>query len=251
MEALALASALLVAATPQMPRGLVCNENITVNAPTQELAEAVLAQAQHYRDRAALRWLGRALPPGAGPVVIHVEIDPAQDRAVTWPIDTPQRSFHAMWITSSRELALGATLAHEMTHVVLATQFGNALPAWANEGAAGQEDDEATRAVRQRVAARWYREGRWPPLRDVLEARRLSPSDQEAYAAAVSLTDYLLTHGDAPRFLAFATSGPAVGWDRAVQQHYGHASVAQLEAAWRTWHLQSLRTARVSNAPSR
>ncbi len=243
MEALALVCTLLVAAAPQAPRGLVCNENVTVNAPTQELAEAVLAQAQHYRQQAALRWLGRALPPGAGPVVIHVEIDPTKDRAITWPIDSPKRSFHAMWITSSRELALGATLAHEMTHVVLATQFGNTLPAWANEGAAGQEDDDATRAARQRVAARWYRDGRWPPLRDVLEAQRLSPADQEAYTAAVSLTDFLLTRADAARFLAFATSGPAVGWDRAAQQHYGFAGVSQLESAWRTWHLQTLRTA--------
>jgi hypothetical protein len=211
------------------------SDNFVVCAPSPELAEDVLAQAESLRARIAEQWLGEKLPAGIGPAIIRVRLSDTEDEGRSWVADSAARLSHLMWLTTTRERALGTTLAHEMTHVVLATQFPGKLPAWASEGAAGLEDDAARVATRQRIISWYARTGNWPDLEKVLAPDRIVPTDRTRYALAVSVTEYLLLRGNRRTFLEFAVDGKSNGWPMALQRYYQIRDIAELESAWRSW----------------
>ena len=86
--------------------GTAATDNFNVIAPTEAIAQAVAKQAEQFRRQAALEWLGRELPSGKGPAMITVIISADEDDGLTWPIDTPQRKFHQVWLTTSAERAV-------------------------------------------------------------------------------------------------------------------------------------------------
>jgi hypothetical protein len=229
--------------------GFAHDANFIVLADDQSLAEEVLARAGEFRRQVALDWLGSELPDGAGPVIIHVEISEREDKGLTWAVDHPGRTHHKLWLTTSRQRATGSSLAHEITHCVLASAFTGRLPPFVDEGVAGLRDGPDRRAIRRRILARFAADNSWPSLERVLNAAAIAPSDQAAYSVACSLTEFLLARGsDGPRqararLFAFAQAGRDDGWDLALQAHYGLASVGQLEQEWRAWVVSSQRVA--------
>lgn len=238
LKALALALLLNTAALAETPNdtwGMARSENFVVNGPSREFAAEVLSQAELYRRELALAWLGEELPTGQGPAIIHVRVSDEKDEASTWPMDSEKREHHLVWITSSADLALGSTLAHEMTHVVLATRYGDDFPVWANEGIAGICDDTATKRIRAGLLRNFARRRTWPQVAEVLRSKNISPADQQSYTVSVSLTRYLLSRGDKAQFLRFATDGQHAGWDQAAKSVYGFASVKELATAWQAW----------------
>lgn len=232
--------------------GFETSSNFTVFAPDQATAEAVLAQAERYRKEAALEWLGKELPPSVGPTTINVRIADDKDEAFTWAIDSPRRSSHKIWVTASRDRALGSTLRHEITHTVLATRYPGALPEWAEEGAASLNDNPKRQKTRQQILD-WYVEtGHWPSLQRLLNARVITPGDAASYSVAASLTRYLLSRKDKTTFLTFARDGMRDGWERAVRAHYGISTVGNLQAGWQAWSARKpVATAAVLSAPAR
>jgi hypothetical protein len=231
-----------LAATPEVPgadaRGpstTAQNANFVVSAPTQDLADEMLARAEALRDEIAVTWLGAKLPPSVGPTVIRLTLSESEDKGLTWVGDRPDRLSHLMWLTTSRERALGSTLAHEMTHAVLATRYPGQIPAWCNEGIASQCDDEARIDARRQIVAWYAQTGNWPSLLETLAAKKIAPTDQSQYAVAASLAEFLLTQQDRAELLAFGLAGDKLGWDAAVRKHYGLASVRELETQWRAW----------------
>lgn len=225
----------LAVASAAQGAGFAYRATGNVLAPDQATAEAVLAKAEEYRRQVAVEWLGEELPPGAGPVAIHVQLSQTEDTGLTLPIDGPQRKFHRIWLITSRERALGTTLHHEMVHAVLATRFPGRLPPWCDEGVAGMKDDPQRVVLRRRIVEQFAQTNAWPPLQTLLEAKEISATDEAAYSVAASLMEFLLTRGDRPTFLRFAASGRDMGWDRAVRDHYGFGSVAELQTAWQRW----------------
>ena len=222
------------AAPPPSP-ATAHNANFVVSAPSRELAEEVLAQADALRDALAVQWLGQKLPPGIGSAVIRVQLSDTEDRGLTWPAERAERLTHMMWLTTSRQRALGSTLAHEMTHVVLATRYPGQIPAWCNEGIASLVDDEDRCAARRQILA-WFAEtGNWPALVRVLDTDKIAPTDPAQYAVSASLTQYLLTLGDGARLLEFARSGKRLGWDSALRKHYDITNARVLQAQWQAW----------------
>jgi hypothetical protein len=215
--------------------GLAHNHNFIVLAPDQPLAEDVLAEAEFFRKQVAKEWLGEELPPSVGPAVIHVQLSETEDSGLTWAIDSPGRKFHKLWITTTRRGALGSTLGHEITHLVLATRFPDRLPAWAEEGAASLKDDQERIELRRRIIQWYARTGNWPNLDTIFQARTVLASDQATYSVAASLTEYLLSRGDKATFLRFAVAGKEKGWDFALQQHYSVRSAHELQATWQAW----------------
>lgn len=223
--------------------GFAHNENFMVLAHDQRLAEEVLARADQFRKEVAQEWLGSELPPSVGPAIINVELSDDEDRGLTWAIDSPDRKYHKIWLTTSFERALGSTLHHEIAHVVLATRFPNSLPEWAEEGAASLSDDHQRVSTRERIT-KWYAQtGNWPDLKKVFDAEIIAPDDQATYSVAASLTRYLLSRADKTTFLAFASTGKEKGWDRALKEHYGFGSVGELQATWQAWAGQDSRAA--------
>lgn len=214
---------LALLATTARAAGFSRSDNFIVLAADATLADEALARAEQYRREIAQEWLGEELPPSVGQTVLHVAID-GDDSAHTWVIDDPRRKYHRVWVHGSREQVLGSTLQHEIAHVVLATQYPG-LARWVSEGIASTYDDPARVAIRERILE-WYVEtGNWPPLGRILSASAVRAGDQESYAVAASLVEYLLTRGDRAKLLACGG---------AVEKHYG-LSVRQLESGWREW----------------
>ena len=94
--------------------GIAGSSNFTVLAPAGEnLAQAVLDQAEVLRKEVALQWLGAELAPGRELTHITVRLSDDVDRGRTL-LCGPGRALrgdHRMWLTTSRERALGSTLA--------------------------------------------------------------------------------------------------------------------------------------------
>lgn len=78
------------------------------------------------------------------------------------------------------------------------------------------------------------------PLRKLLPMKEY-PADQQdvltLYAEGYSLVDYLMQHGDKPKYLRFLKTAFAGGWEKALEEHYGFASIDQLESQWDQWTL--------------
>ncbi|MBW3600125.1 MAG: hypothetical protein KY475_22985 [Planctomycetes bacterium] len=227
--------------------GLVRDENAVVLADDEALAQAVLAKATEFRRLAAIEWLGAELPPSVGPMMIYPRISDVQEDGKTWRIDSPDRRFHTIWVAGSQDVVLGSLLHHEVTHAVLAAQMPEGVPAFIDEGIASRVDDEERIAIRRRILDWFVQSGNWPNLAGVLEAPSISAHDQQTYAVAASVTEFLLTQGDKETLLKFARSGKANGWSQALQMHYGIDGVSSLEKAWRAWQTQRSGAARVAS----
>lgn len=140
---------------------------------------------------------------------------------------------------------LTAALPHELTHVVLRERFVSVpLPCWADEGLAILADPPA----KQR--------GHFKDLKDSLErnttfqaASLLSldgypPAGRVGtfYGQSASLVQYLVVRESPQRFVEFIERSERVGYEDALRQCYGIASMADLDRLWRR-QLQSVELA--------
>jgi hypothetical protein len=229
----------LIASATLFAAGMAYDENFIVYAENESLAAEILRHANAYRSDIATELLGDEIPPGLGRTVIHARISEREDNGLTWPIDCPERRLHAVWVTSEKG-ALANLLKHEIAHTVMATRYPGQLPPWAEEGIASRYDDARRVAIRERILEWFAATGNWPSVERVLSDPLLSRSEQASYAAASSLTDFLLTHGDHETLFAFAAEGRRDSWEKSLRRHYRFGSVADLEKTWRAWLTQLL-----------
>jgi hypothetical protein len=206
------------------------------------LADAVGKQAEVYRKQSALEWLGKELPDHVGRSVITVEITSQTDEGMTWPIDSPERTLHQVWLTTSVDRAVGTTLYHEVIHTVLDSYFyPELLPAWASEGIASQADDAGRKENQRQILVRWSRTGQWPELRSLLQSSKIGHDNLNRYAAASSVVEFLAQRGGKTRVVEFASTGPRRGWNQAASNCYGVHDVAELQTAWQDWVMKKVR----------
>jgi hypothetical protein len=209
--------------------------NFSVTAPAgSDLASHVLRAAEEWRRDVALQWFDEELPASEGFTFIHVELCPDRDVGLALPA-VRENGSHRIWLQTSRDRAQGTTLAHEVAHAVVSTRLSGGIPVWANEAIACQYDDAERTSLRQKIVGRFVRTGLWPSVHELLQARQIVPTDEISYAAAVSLSRYLLTIGDRPTFLRFVQEGTMHGWDAALEQHYQLDSIEELSICWRSW----------------
>ncbi|MGH7127715.1 MAG: hypothetical protein ACREIV_04040 [Planctomycetaceae bacterium] len=216
--------------------GTARSPNFTVTvARDPALARDLLARAESLREDIALRWIGSPLPEGVAHTVIHLHRDDAADVGRLVPADGVTQTRHWLWLRTSRERALGTTLAHEMTHVVLSTRFPEGMPVWANEGIASLEDDAERHAIRRERLAHLARSERWPSVAEVMSMPHISPDDTTAYSVAVSLTEFLLERGPRGDFLRFVETGADGNWNAALRRFYKIDGTADLQREWQVW----------------
>jgi hypothetical protein len=224
--------------------GYAASDNFTVftkdtlsSQASQQLARAVLAKAESYRQQIAVEWFGQALPPGAGRTTIHVSLGDQRDRGLTWVKDDPRRRFHTIYLSTSEDGVLGGTLRHEIAHTVLATQYPHPdpLPAWLDEGIASRYDDADRLAIRQQILDWFVRSGNWPRLETLLTADTIDAADKPTYAAAASLTEFLLTRADRATLLEFGAHCRTDPLDLALSRFYRLPRIEQLQAEWQDW----------------
>lgn len=215
--------------------GLAHSDNFIVLASNEALADQVLASAEHYRRQAALEWLGFELPQGAGRTAVTAKISPVKNGGLTWPKRDNSGKLHHVWVTFSDPNSVEAMLHHEIVHVVFNTYCDEGLPAWIEEGAASMVDDPERTAIRRRIIQGFAQTGNWPNIERTLLAQGIDSTDQSAYSVAASVTAFLLTRGDKLSFVRFGAMGQRVGWDQALREVYGIASVRALATQWQTW----------------
>jgi hypothetical protein len=126
-------------------------------------------------------------------------------------------------------------LPHEITHVVIADRFvTQAIPHWADEGMAILAESAAQRELHlvkleEGIASQGvYR------LAQFLAGELYPAGNARAlfYGQSVSITKFLVDQGTEATFVRFLESAAAVGYDRALSEHYEINDVAELEARW-------------------
>lgn len=200
--------------------------NFTVMAPSARLADTVVAHAEQFRTRFAAAWLGGSLPATRTPAAIYVEVDPKKSfaRVLVGNAD----GGHMVWLVGSEEAVTGHLLEHELAHILLASRFGDAMPIWANEGIASQYDNPRRHELRRQKLNGFVEIDSWPPLERLMTGDIRQPWQ---YAAAVSLTEYLVARGGTDKFLAFVDESRR-DMTEALDAHYGIRSLNELEQKW-------------------
>ena len=212
--------------TPAKAASVASSQQFSVLAPNIQLADKVVERAEALSTRIRAAWLGGHLPATRTPTTIYVEIDPKRSFART--VIDPQSQRHLVWLVGTEQSVTEHLLEHELVHVALGSQFGDSLPAWGNEGVASRYDNDNRRKLRAQQLAKFAETDSWPELRTLFAGPIRQPWQ---YAAAVSVTDYLIQQGDKARFVQFLADSQTDA-DRALRDHYGIASVEQLQREW-------------------
>ncbi|MBW3541652.1 MAG: hypothetical protein KY476_15390 [Planctomycetes bacterium] len=217
-------------------------ENFEVTAPTTEIARRIAYCAEDLRRNIALEWLGSELPSWEGRCPVRVYIEPRANRGETsYRLRNGRADQWQMSVHGSPERIVEAVLPHEISHAVLATHFGRALPRWADEGAALFDEGTADRLRKIELAhqmAAHVSRGPQIHLRELMsleEYPRDSGRMLAMYARSLLLTEFLVAPGGRRTYLDFLDTSHREGWDVALHTHYGFRNVEDLEVRWTQW----------------
>jgi hypothetical protein len=128
-----------------------------------------------------------------------------------------------------------AILPHEVTHTVLAGQFGEQqVPRWADEGMAVLTEPRERIERHLRTLPRLRSEGRLYSARELISMKDYpQPGRIPAfYAESVSLTEFLTKAKDPHTLARFVRDGLRDGYETSLQRHYGW-DFDELERRWR------------------
>ncbi len=131
---------------------------------------------------------------------------------------------------------LDAVLPHEVTHVVLAGQFGkNFLPRWLDEGMAilAEPRERIRRHTdhipRYATEGSLLNSGQLITLSDYPDASKVGIF----YAQSVSLVEYLCSLKGTQAFTLFVKDAVGGNWEAALKHHYSIDGFAGLDRQWR------------------
>ncbi len=128
-----------------------------------------------------------------------------------------------------------SALPHELTHVVLADAFaGQRPPAWLDEGVATLSDTERKQALHRRDCLAAIEGRSTIRLVELLTMNRISTGQRAAfYGQSISLVDFLSARRGPDRLIPFVRRAMAIGYNRALHEHFEIAGIGQLERLWR------------------
>ncbi len=130
---------------------------------------------------------------------------------------------------------LNGILPHEVTHAIIAVQFGEQrVPAWANEAMAVLAeprpliDRHLRNLPRHRQEGQMFRLPELVAMKDYPAASRFGPF----YSQSTSLVEFLANAKEPTIFPLFVRDGLRSDWQTALKEHYGW-SFDELERRWR------------------
>jgi hypothetical protein len=213
--------------------------NFQVEAPTKEFAQQVGQAAEYYRRELSIAWTGKVMRDWGARCPISIQVgNMGAGGATTFSFDRGEVYGWKMRVQGSEERILDSVLPHEINHTIFACYFRRPLPRWADEGAASLIEHESERMRLQAISDQVRGTTRKIPLRKLLPMKEY-PTDQQdvltLYAEGYSLVDYLMQHGDKRKYLRFLKSAFSGSWEKALEEHYGFASIEQLEVQWDQW----------------
>lgn len=212
--------------------------NFVIHAPDAAIAQRVGQYAEYWRVVKAQEWLGYEMPPWNQPCPVHVKVTlGGSGGATSFVFEQGQVLGMDMNIEGTLDRIVASVLPHEITHTVFAHHFRGPLPRWADEGACVlSEDDIERRKHDQLVREILNTPNRRMALRRLFSLTQYPDDVLVLYAQGFSVVDFLVAKSGKPGFLGFLATSMQSGWDHALRQHYGIASIEALESAW----LQSL-----------
>ena len=215
------------------------SRNFVVTAPTYEIAKQVAQQAEIFRHKLAVEWLGKPLPAWKYPCTVNVRVGQiGAGGATTFVFTGNAVGDFKMNIQGPLDRILDSVLPHEINHTIFAEHFRRPLPRWADEGAATFVEDESERRRQMLLAQQVLQTNRRIPLRSLLGIMDYPKDMQDVlnlYAEGYVLVELLIQNGGRAHFLAFLRAANTDGWDRALHAYYGHAGVDYLERDWNKW----------------
>ncbi len=212
--------------------------NFVVSAPTPEMAAQISRAAEAYRHDLAIQWLGSALPNWAQPCPIEVHVAPhlGAGGATSFLFEHGEVYGWQMTIQGSLERVLDSVLPHEITHTVFATHFRRPLPRWADEGSCTTVEHPSEKMKQQTMLIEFLRTNRGIPFSRMFVMKEYPHDVMPLYSQGYSLARYLIGQGGRRKFLEFLADGMQDdNWTHAMQQHYGYANLAVLQANWLDW----------------
>lgn len=224
------------------PRGYTeRSRNFVVTAPTHEIAKQIAQQAEIYRHKLAVEWLGKPLPAWKAPCTVRVTVGQiGAGGATTFVFLGNSVSDYKMNIQGPLDRILDSVLPHEINHTIFAEHFRRPLPRWADEGAATFVEDESERKRQMLLAMQVLKTNRRIPLRSLLNIMDYPQDMQDVlnlYAEGYVLVELLIQNGGRAKFLNFLKAANVDGWDRALHAFYGHRGTDALERDWSQWVL--------------
>ena len=232
---LAIAAVLCAAFASKTEAADFRTQNFIVMAPSHELAQAVGEAAEAYRHDLAVHWLGTALPPWPSPCPIRVIAGNMPAQGVTQYNRAPVRDFQ-MEVVGTPERILDSVLPHEVTHTILATHFGRPLPRWADEGICTTVEHESERAKHEQKLREFLRSRRGIAMNKLFLLTEYPDDVLPMYAQGYSVCQFLIAQRGPQQFVQFLGDYmQRPSWTDNVRQHYGYASLAELQENWLAW----------------
>ena len=217
------------------PVALAADEQFSVYAPTETVANAVLSEAQRaYRDIAE-EWL---LTTNTNVrTIIHIRTNANEEYGKSILVERgSKRQSNIVWIHTrdGRHLETG-TLWHEIAHCVLAEQFQGTLPAMIHEGCAARYDTGIRKRLIQQAISRLAKTRQWSEIQPMLARDALNTADVEQYALSIAFVEFLLSRGNRAKLLRFGQLGRTTSWKHAIQEHYEFRGTKDLELTFTEW----------------
>jgi hypothetical protein len=237
LRALGMGMALGVATSAFGAEFQTANFVVTADSPT--VAKAVAEEAETWRATLAKHWLEKPLKDW--PETCRIEVSTHRTGGSGW---TSYETFGGktvpvgIQIQGPPDRLLEYVLPHELTHAVLVSALGEAMPRWADEGAAMLSESESQKHRQTLVAKQIVDSGEMIPVRQLLQMAEYPESKSRLhafYAQSLTLTEFLIARGGRAQFLKFVQEGQSESWDVALSRHYPWDNVEALEGAWSEW----------------
>jgi hypothetical protein len=212
--------------------------NFVVSAPTPQLAKEIGDTAEVCRQRLAMLWLDKEMPPWDKPCPIHAQVasNLGAGGATSFIFDRGQVFGWNMKIQGSRERILDSVLPHEVTHTVFASHFRQPLPRWADEGACTTVEHRSEVAKQERFLIEFLKTGKGIPFDLMFYMKEYPQEVMPLYSQGHSLTQWLIESRGRQAFLDFLADGMAdENWQRAIHKHYGFDSLLAMQSSWNEW----------------
>jgi hypothetical protein len=212
--------------------------NFTVSAPSAQLAKEIGDRAEECRRELAVQWLGEEMPAWSKPCPIHAQVAPNMGAggATSFVFDRGEVFNWKMNIQGSRDRILDSVLPHEVTHTIFASYFRRPLPRWADEGACTTVEHRSEVAKQEQMLIKFLKSKRGIPFHEMFAMKEYPSDVMPLYSQGHSLSQWLIESRGRKAFLEFLGDGMQdENWTRAVHQHYGFSSLAELQNAWLDW----------------
>ncbi len=213
-------------------------ENFIVTAATPRLAEQIGTDAEMFRKKLAIEWLGYELPRWPTPCPITANVAPhlGAGGATSFTFQGGQVGSWQMTIQGSEVRILDSVLPHEVTHTIFATHFRQPLPRWADEGACTTVEASSERMRHQKMLIRFLQTDRGIGFSNMFAMKEYPPDMLPLYAQGYSLARFLIEQGGKRKFIEFVGDGlKDDNWPRAVDENYSYKNLLVLQNTWLDW----------------